>query len=233
MHVLDRAGCGAVERQRDIRAGRSRRPVAAPRRLLPVHDEGIDLRVRWLDHAGYARWEFATSHSSSEGDHVLGVSGPAHRAVFRLPPAFDRLSLVLAWREIGFPETVISLPLPDRAAVAGAGVSIWQAPLEVHPVPAGLAHLAERGLAPPAIEAGAAAASPRVLHRGDHRGAVVLNRLTAADSALCAEAVNVHAFAPEHLVVTALDDPARIRTAGPGASVAVLERERGSLDPAE
>src|SRR6476661_1969763 len=62
---LDRRS--AVERQADIRAGRAA-PPAAPRRLLPPFDEGIDLRVGWLDHDGRAHWQFASSWSSSSGD---------------------------------------------------------------------------------------------------------------------------------------------------------------------
>src|SRR5690349_21489759 len=62
---LDRRS--ASERQADIRAGRAA-PSTAARRLLPSFDEGIDLRVGWLDHDGRAHWEFG-SWSSSSGDH--------------------------------------------------------------------------------------------------------------------------------------------------------------------
>jgi hypothetical protein len=224
---LDRRS--ATERQRDIRDGLSTQP--APRRLLPVHDEGVDLRVGRLDHAGHAHWEFATSSTSSSGDHFLGTSGPSYRTVFRFPPAFDEMSLVLAWPEIGLPETVITVPLPDRTTVERATTSIWQAPLDVRPVPEGLTHHADRRHDAPAVETGTIAASPRVLHRGDHRVAVVLTRLTAVDSMLSAEllsiargdsatAVNAHAFHSRRPVLD--DDPARIRATGPGASVAAV-----------
>jgi len=223
----------ATERQRDIREGRSRQPAAVARRLLPAWDEGIDLRVGRLDDTGRAHWEFATSCSSSGGDHFLGESGPTYRAVFRFPPAFDRMSLVLAWPEIGFPETVITVPLPDRTTVERATASIWQAPVDVFPVPDGLTHHIADRHHPPAVEAGTNVAPPRVLHRRDHRVAVVLARLTAVDSLLSMElhsiardvstkTINARGFSrrgPSRL----LDDPARIRTVGPGASVAVVQ----------
>jgi hypothetical protein len=228
---LDRRS--ATERQQDIREGLTSAP--APRRLLPAYDEGIDLRVGRLDHAGHAHWEFATSCSASSGDHFLGASGPSYRAVFRFPPAFDQMSLVLAWPEIGFPETVITMPLPDRPTVERATASIWQAPLDVRPVPEGVTHHADLGHdTPPAIETGTNAAPPRVLHRHDDRAAVVLTRLTATDSMLSmqllsiakgatADAINARAFSSRRLTSGALDDPAQIRTRGPGASVAVVQ----------
>jgi hypothetical protein len=224
---LDRRS--ATERQQDIRAGRSDRPVVAPRRLLPAFDEGTDLRVGWLDHDGRAVWEFATSYSASGGDHYLGTSGPAYRGVFRLPPMFDRVALVLAWPEIGFPEAVITMPLPDRATVERATMSIWQAPLDVRRVPEGLTHHSARHVDVPATEPGTIVAPPRLLHRRDHAAAVVLTRLTAVGSVLSTEllsiakhAIDARMVRPERRASSELDDPAWIRRRGPGASVAVL-----------
>jgi hypothetical protein len=37
---------------------------------------------------------------------------------------FDEMRLVLAWPEIGFPETVVRIPLPDRASVERGTVSV-------------------------------------------------------------------------------------------------------------
>ncbi|SFQ95941.1 hypothetical protein SAMN04488564_101175 [Lentzea waywayandensis] len=229
---LDRRS--ATERQRDIRDGFPGKPAVASRRLLPAHDEGIDLRVGWLDHAGHAHWEFARSYSGSSGDHFLGTSGPTCRAVFRFPPTFDQMSLVLAWPEIGFPETVITMPLPDRATVERVTASIWQAPLAVHAVPDGLTHHADGGHDSPAIETGVNVAAPRVLHRRDHSAAVVLTRLTATNSVLSmellsiakgdsADAINAQVFHSPRPIPGALDDPAQIRARGPGASVAVVQ----------
>lgn len=224
----------AAERQQDLRDGPSSRETAAPRRLLPAYDEGIDLRVGWLDHAGHAHWEFARSYSSNSGEHSLGTSGPSYRGVFWFPPTFDQMSLVLAWPEIGFPETVITLPLPDRTTVERATTSIWRAPpLDVRPVPEGLTHHADFGHDTPTVEAGTNVALPRVLHRRDDHAAVVLTRLTATDSMLslellsiakgdAADAINAHNFLPRRRTSGALDDPDLIRTRGPGASVAVI-----------
>jgi hypothetical protein len=223
---LDRRS--ATERQQEIRAGRSDRPVASPRRLLPAFDEGTDLRVGWLDHNGRAHWEFATSCSSSSGDHYEGTSGPAYRGVFRLPPMFDRVALVLAWPEIGFPEAVITMSLPGRATVERATMSIWQAPLDVRRVPEGLTHHSARLVTVPATEPGTIVAPPRVLHRRD-QAAVVLTRLTAVGSVLSMEllsiakdSIDARVFRRERRAPSELDDPAWIRRRGPGASVAVL-----------
>ncbi|MEU0877004.1 hypothetical protein ABZ345_00280 [Lentzea sp. NPDC005914] len=229
-HPLDRRS--ATERQQDIRQLPSR-PAVAPRRLLPEYDEGIDLRVGLLDPAGRVRWEFATSSMSSSGDYYLGTSGPTYRSVFRFPPSFDQMSLVLAWPEIGFPETVIPLPLPDRTTVERATTSIWQAPLDVRPVPDGLTHRAGDHHASPALEAGTNVAPPRVLLRHDHRAAVVLTRLIEANSMLSmelrgfakhdsADAINPHAFHGRRRTSAEMDDPAQIR-AHRGPSVAVVQ----------
>lgn len=226
---LDRRS--ATERQQDIREGLAGPPVA-PRRLLPAWDEGIDLRVGWLDDDGRAHWEFATSYSSSGGDHFLGSSGPSYRAAFRFPPAFGRMSLVLAWPEIGFPEAVVTLPLPDRDTVEQATTSIWQAPLDVRPLPEGLTHRADLSYDTVDLETGTSVASPRVLHRDDHV-AVVLTRLAATDSLLSmelhcvakgdpADKINAMAFDPSRRAEPVVDDPAQARAAGPGASVAVI-----------
>ncbi|MET9634608.1 hypothetical protein ABZX92_44895 [Lentzea sp. NPDC006480] len=230
---LDRRS--ATERQQDIRGRRPSRPAVAPRRLLPEYDEGMDLRVGRLDPDGRAHWEFATTCSSSSGDYYhLGTSGPSYRSVVRFPPAFDEMSLVLAWPEIGFPETVITMPLPDRTTVERATTSIWQAPLDGRPVPEGLVHRAGRHHDSPAAEAGTNVAPPRVLHRLDHRVAVVLSRLTAADSVLsmellaiakgdAADAISSQAFHGRRRMSGELEDPVHLRAAGPGASVAVVQ----------
>ncbi|MGZ3145134.1 hypothetical protein ACVDFE_24685 [Lentzea chajnantorensis] len=202
----------------------------APRRLLPAHDEGVDLRVAWLDETGHAHWEYALSSWSDSGDHVGGTSG--HRVVFRFPPVFDEMSLVLAWPEIGFPETIVRLPLPDRATVERTTTSIWRAPLDVRPLPQGLTHHVAPHHDAPALETGTIAAPPLVLHRRVHRAAVVLTRLTVVGPVLSAEllcvarghaadVVNEHAFSDRQ--DTAPDDPARVRTSGPGAAVAVVQ----------
>lgn len=175
---LDRRS--ATERQHDIRSGRGIVPVA-PRRLLPAADGGTDLRVGWLDPAGRPRWEFGY-FSSDSGDHYQGTAGPSSRTIVTLPPQFDQLSLILAFPEIGFPETVITLPLPDQATVERETTSIWLAPMDVARTAESLNHRIATVPAEVAIEAGSIVATSRVLHRGEH-AAVVLTRLTAVDAA--------------------------------------------------
>lgn len=159
-------------------------PVA-PRVLLPAFDEGYDLRLGWLGQDGTARWEYPTTWSGSSG-----TSGQTHRASFTLPPTFDRVSLVLAWPEIGFPEAVRTVPLPDRATVERETTSIWRARLDTA-VPAGeLDHHDAPFEDEVAVEEGTVVATPRVLHRGEH-AVVVLTRLTAVGSLLAAEVLSI------------------------------------------
>ncbi|GAA3862368.1 hypothetical protein GCM10022243_31000 [Saccharothrix violaceirubra] len=167
----------ATRRQQDVRLVPPLEP--APRRLLPTADEGLDLRFGTLDDAGRAHWHFPVHSSAGTGDHH---EGPSHDVVFRLPPAFDRITLVFAWPEIGFPETTITLPLPDRTAVDRATRSVWDAPVTATtPVP----HLARRTAAHlrANAEEGIGIAPPQVLHRGEH-AAIVLTHLAAVDRVL-------------------------------------------------
>jgi len=225
------------ERQADIRAGRAG-PSIAPRRLLPPFDEGIDLRVGWLDHDGRAHWEFG-SRSSSSGDHFGGTNGPSLHTTLRLPPLFDHASVVLAWPEIGFPETMVDLSLPDRATAERNTVSIWDAPLNMRRAPSSLNHRV--GAFPfeeLAVETGRIVAMPQVLSRG-YEAAVVLTRLTAVGQALSMEILSVateeraHAiaanvFPPSRRPPGTPDDPEHMRTRGPGASIAVVH-DRGAV----
>ncbi|MFG2040374.1 hypothetical protein [Dactylosporangium sp. NPDC048998] len=215
---LDRRN--ASERQADIRAGRGAPPMA-PRRLLPPFDEGIDLRVGWLDHDGHAHWEFG-SWSSSSGDHFEGRNGPSLHTVLRFPPLFDHVSVVLAWPEIGFAETVVELSLPDRATVERNTVSIWDAPLDVRRPPSSLRHrIAAVPTEALAVEAGRIVAMPQVLSRRDD-AAVVLTRLTSVGDALSMEILSV-ADGERARAVNAIADVAeQMRAHGPGASVAVV-----------
>ncbi|MFD1374078.1 hypothetical protein [Actinoplanes sichuanensis] len=181
---LDRRG--PTERQADIRAGRTG-PAPAPRNLLPPYDEGLDLRVGRLDEAGHAHWVYPRSTSSFSGDHAGGTHGPTLQTLILLPPVFDRLSLVLAWPEIGFPETVVDLPLPSRATVHRDTVSIWDAPVHTSRPPETLRHRA--GVLPatePEAETGRIIAGPRVLARCED-AVVVLNRLTETGDMLSFE----------------------------------------------
>jgi hypothetical protein len=213
---LDRRG--AAQRQADIRAGRPG-PVPAARRLLPPYDEGLELRLGWLDADGRARWLFPVSSSSFSGDHVGGGDGATLQAVFRLPPMLDRVRVVLAWPEIGFPETVVDLPLPDRATVERGTVSIWTAPVHAGPPPPGLRHRAgDHPPRTPAMESGRIVAAPRVLARTGG-AVVVLTRLTAAADTLSLEVLSV---ARGRYDEDAFYDPRR-EDSHPGAFVAVVD----------
>lgn len=172
----------ASQRQREIR---TRRVTVAPRVLLPEFDEGEDLRLGWLDDTGRARWVYPTSGSSWSGDSYEGVDGPRYRMTYDLPPVFGSVSIVLAWPEIGFPEAVVTLPLPDRETVEAATTSIWTAPLDPLPVPALTHHDQPHQDALP-IETGTVLAAPRVLHRNEN-AAVVLSRVTAVGAGLSLE----------------------------------------------
>jgi hypothetical protein len=111
--------------------------------------------------------------------------------VLRLPPLFDHVSVVLAWPEIGFPETVPDLSLPDRATVERGTVSIWYAPLAARLAPESLNHRTGALLFEElAVEAGRVVAMPQVLSRGDD-AAVVLTRLTAVGGVLSMEILSV------------------------------------------
>lgn len=193
-------------------------PPRAPRRLLPQYDEGIDLRVGWLDRDGRAHWEFG-SLSSGSGDHFGGTQ---LRTLLQFPPLFDHVSVVLAWPEIGFPETIVELRLPDRATVERDTVSIWDAPLNVGPAPSSLNHhLGAFQFEELPVEAGHIVAPPQVLSRGQD-AAVVLSRLTAFGQTLSMEILSV-ANDERATAVTAIAFPPKpLQPNIPGASVAVV-----------
>jgi hypothetical protein len=204
------------ERQADIRAGRGGPPMA-PRRLLPQFDAGLDLRVGWLDRDGRAHWEFGSFSSTSSGDHFEGTNGPSMQTVLQFPPLFDHASVVLAWPEIGFPETVVDLALPDRATVERDTVSIWDAPLTARRAPDSLTRrVGDFPFEELAVETGRAAATPQVLSRGGG-AAVVLTRLTAVGGVLSME-INSIVNGERAPAV----DPGQARNRGPGASIAVV-----------
>ncbi|WP_033438971.1 hypothetical protein [Saccharothrix sp. NRRL B-16314] len=228
---LDRRN--ATERRRATRkAG-----AIAPRTLLPAVDEGIDLRLGLLDQAGRAHWRYPDSLATNSGEHAGGESGPTHRSVFQLPPAFDEVTLVLAWPEIGFPESVVTVPLPDRAAVERATTSIWDAPVAAVPTDETFEHQVASWPRGAAIETGTTAAVPRVLHRGG-RAAVVLTRLVAVGPDLLAgglssvaegdvaRTIAASAFGPTGRSSRAPGEAARIRADGPGGSLAVVRDGR-------
>lgn len=213
----------ATQRQADIRNGRDV-PTIAAGHLLPAFDEGMDLRFATLDEHGRARWWYPTRLASYTGGSD-GRFGQSLRAVYQLPPLFDTGSFVLAWPEIGFPETVVHLTLPDRATVERDTIRIWQTP----PPPtsaaeAGLSHgEAPIMLSEVEVERGRSIAAPRLLRRAENV-VVVLRRLTAAGPDLSMEiksevrgemaaSITAQAFPPRN------DESARRRS---GAAIAVV-----------
>ncbi|GAB3907288.1 hypothetical protein GCM10029964_105300 [Kibdelosporangium lantanae] len=164
------------QRKREIR----QRVEPAPRRLLPQFDEGMDLRVGRLN-GDRAEWLFTNGTSGSSGDHYQGTFGPSIQGTFLLPATYDTVDLVLAWPEIGFPETVVTLPLPDQATVTRATVDVWQAPVNAQAPPTLSKEENAGWVGQVAVEAGRSVAAPRVLNRGKN-AVVVLRRLTVLDS---------------------------------------------------
>ncbi|MEO6082637.1 MAG: hypothetical protein ABIQ18_05980 [Umezawaea sp.] len=161
----------------------------APRRLLPAYDEGVDLRLGWLDGDGRVHWEYlvrSSSHAHHQTPYRRFHSG------FVLPPMFDQVSLVLAWPEIWFPETVITLPLPDRETVERGDSTVWR--------PGDGVEVTEEWERRPAahnrdpveieVESGTVVAGPVVLH-GAEQATVVLTRATAVGPLLALEVVRM------------------------------------------
>jgi hypothetical protein len=176
----------ALQRQADIRAGRDV-PAVVARHLLPAYDEGRELRFARLDEHGRAHWSYPAQLFSDSG-FSDGRAGPSLRVCYQLPPVFDAGSFVLAWPEIGFPEKVVHLALPDRATVERDTICLWQASTSAVSAPdAGLSHRdAATGL--PAVEAerGRSVAAPRLMRRAGN-AIVVLTRLTAVGPFLSME----------------------------------------------
>ncbi|MBB4691704.1 hypothetical protein [Paractinoplanes abujensis] len=194
----------------------ARRGVPGPpaaRHLLPPYDEGVDLRVGRLDDTGRARWEYGS----------VASDGATWRTRTRFPTTYDQFELVLAWPEIGFAEFTTVLPLPGRDEVERGCASVWQAPVFMAPVPAGVRRRPAAGfLDTPPLENGRICARPRVLAR-EQDGVVVLTRLTEVGGVLS----------------MAVESHSRVRlpvgTIGPwGATIAVLrDRDAVVLDPYE
>jgi hypothetical protein len=173
----------AEQRKREIR----QRVEPAPRRLLPRFDEGMGLRVGRLT-GDRVDWLFTDGASGSSGDHHGGTFGPHTQARYTLPATYDAIDLVFAWPEIGFPETAVTLSLPDHAAVERATVDVWQAPLNVLPVPVLTKEDQAAYVDRVAVESGTSIAPPQVLNRGGN-AVVTLRRLTVVESVVSMEVV--------------------------------------------
>ena len=178
-----------AERQSAIRAG-DVTPGAA-RRLLPSPDEGMELRLGWLDSDGNARWAYPYSSESDSGGPAEYGPGPSLRATFMLPPLFEAMTLLLAWPEIGFPETSIELALPEMVTVARASISIWDADLPQSRTPSWARQVtAELGAVSVDEESGTAIAQPQTVLRSAD-AALVLTRLSVYENVLQATLTGV------------------------------------------
>lgn len=178
-----------AERQAAIRAGEV--TPGSSRLLLPSPDEGMELRLGWLDSDRHARWAYPDGSESSSDGSAEDESGPSLRATFTLPPLFKAMTLLLAWPEIGFPETSIELTLPDAVTVERASVSIWDADLPKSRIPSWARHVtAELDTVPIAEESGTVIAQPQTLHRSAD-SALVLTRLSAYSNVLQATVTGV------------------------------------------
>lgn len=144
----------------------------------------MELRLGWLDSERHARWEYPHNSESDSGGTAQDGPGPSLRATFLLPPLFEAMTLLLAWPEIGFPETSIELALPDAVTAQRASVSIWDGDLPESRIPSWARQVSsDLDSVPIAEETGSAIAQPRTLHRS-RDAALVLTRLSAYENAL-------------------------------------------------
>lgn len=158
--------------------------VPAVRALLPAYDEGIDLRVGWLDPFGRAHWEYPVCGSGDSGDGADGEFGPSLQVTYCLPPQFDTVTLIFAWPEIGFPETTVTLALPDQRSVEEATVAVWEAPMPTSARPS-WHNVAMTSDLPRRVrdETGVILTPPQVLLRNDD-AVLLLTRLCAHEDVL-------------------------------------------------
>ncbi|MEO6082638.1 MAG: hypothetical protein ABIQ18_05985 [Umezawaea sp.] len=145
------------------------------------------LRAGWLKPDGGVRWEYATS-----GEYYTSHTGTVvDRLVYVLPPLFGEVSLVLAWPEIGFPETVVPLSTPSRDEVEATAVSVWESPRVGVPVEEEFErHRLDPETVDVALEHGVAVAAPRVVHGSDD-AVVVLTRVVDHGSLLSLELLSI------------------------------------------
>jgi hypothetical protein len=109
-------GTAAAER------GRLRKQAMIEQRFLPRFDEGDTLRLAVLTALGDVQWldAYQSSSSSTEDRYRLEAS----YWVTPLPRG-GLLPLVCAWPEIGLPETLTDVVLPDLAVRAAGTQALW------------------------------------------------------------------------------------------------------------
>ena len=124
--LLEKEGKAAAER------AHQRRRAMIERRSLPRYDEGHALRVAVLTRGGDTDWgetkwldPYQSTSSSSQDRYRLEAS------FWTSPlPAVGLLTLACAWPEIGLPETMTDVVLPDLAARAAEAKPLWAGPTE-------------------------------------------------------------------------------------------------------
>jgi hypothetical protein len=109
-------GTAAAERER------LRKQAMIERRFLPRFDEGDTLRLAVLTSFGHVQWldAYQSTSSSTEDRYRLEAS------YWVTPlPRDGLLPLVCAWPEIGLPETMTDIVLPDLAVRAAGTQALW------------------------------------------------------------------------------------------------------------
>jgi hypothetical protein len=127
----------AARREREVAArwegeaaaGRqhARRQASIRRRYLPELGEGDALRLGLLSAAGDSRWldPYQSTRSAGADRYRLEASYWATP----LPPD-GLLEIVCGWPEIGLPETVTDVILPDLSTRAAEARPLWEPPAE-------------------------------------------------------------------------------------------------------
>ena len=109
-------GAAAAERER------LRKRAITEQRYLPPFEEGETLRLAVLTPAGDAQWldAYQATSSGTEGRYRLEAS------YWVTPlPGDGLLTLVCAWPEIGLPEALTDVVLPDLAVRAAGARALW------------------------------------------------------------------------------------------------------------
>jgi hypothetical protein len=111
-------GIAAAERER------LRKRAITEQRYLPQFEQGDILRLAILGPAGDAQWldAYQSTSSSTEARYRLEAS------YWVTPlPRDGLLTLVCAWPEIGLPEALTDVVLPDLAVRATGAQALWDA----------------------------------------------------------------------------------------------------------
>jgi hypothetical protein len=109
-------GTAAAER------ARLRKRAITEQRYLPQFEEGDTLRLAMLTPAGDTEWldAYQATSSSTEERYRLEAS------YWVTPlPSDGLLTLVCAWPEIGLPEALTDIVLPDLAVRAAGAQALW------------------------------------------------------------------------------------------------------------